>query len=115
MVPGHLDDVITGFCFQEMDLLPHHGLVSSLGQTRFNNEPLPRLTGDGRIEHCTGTFADWLKQGRLPDLFQCSSKLSGCSSIAPWCWVNETEAISFHGYKNASELLDAYRYLVAAG
>ena len=108
MVPGHLDDVITGFCFQEMDLLPHYGLVSALGQTRFNNEVLPRHTE----KSCTGSFTDWLKQGRLPDLFVCASKHLDCVSIAPWCWVNETEAISFHGYKNASVMQEAYRSLV---
>ncbi|CAE7526473.1 unnamed protein product, partial [Symbiodinium pilosum] len=73
MVPGHLDDVITGFCFQEMNLLPHHGLVSAFGQTRFNNQPLPHDIGEdegGRPFPCVAVANDWMLEGRLPDLFQ---------------------------------------------
>ena len=109
MWPGHWDDVVTGLCFQEMNLLPYRGIVSPLGQTLFNSEVLPHLSDTSG--HCLGSIEDWLEQGRLHDLFLCSTRYRDCSAVRPQCWVNDMEAISFHGYKNASDLQRAYRYL----
>ena len=52
MLPGHLDDVITGLCFQMMNLLPHHPLQTSLVQFVFNGHVMPQ----DATENLNGSF-----------------------------------------------------------
>ncbi|CAK9007237.1 unnamed protein product [Durusdinium trenchii] len=108
MLPGHLDDVVTGLCFQKLNLLPHPALVTPLGQNLFNSDVLPR---DARST--LGRVEDWSRARRMHHLFQCLSRCveCNCQSLDPKYWVDEKLAISFHGYKNASQMRLAYRYL----
>lgn len=111
MLPGHFDDVVTGLCFQIMDLLPHHALQSSSGQYLFNGDMVPQHT-TGTLN---GSFANWSFFRRLHHLFQCETHCEdcSCSSINPEFWVDEKTAITFHRYKNATGMRLAYHQLRA--
>lgn len=110
MLPGHLDDVVTGQCFQQLDLLPHHALQSPLGQSFFSGQVLPRFSQGGLL---VGRFEDWIHFGRLNDLFQCemNCKTCNCSRQHPEWWVDERMVITLHRYKNSTEMRSAYHYL----
>ena len=111
MLPGHLDDMVTGLCFKMMNLLPHHALQTSLGQYLFNGQVMPQ----DATETLNGSFQNWSDFRRLHHLFQCESHCPNCScsSLNPEFWIDERRAITFHRYKNATGMRLAYHRLRA--
>eukprot|EP00438_Fugacium_kawagutii_P002690 Skav218899 [mRNA] locus=scaffold328:302270:303352:+ [translate_table: standard] len=112
MLPGHLDDVVSGLCFHSLEILPHHALESSLGQYLFNGQVMPRDAAQ-TSETLNGSFQQWIGFRRLHHLFQCEEncKSCNCSNVNPEFWVDERNAITFHRYKNISSMRLAYHDL----